>query len=316
MKFYYPPIQKARKPTRPGQTRTYNRLFALSNTMARAVSLDLFRGLRSFKSRVNENQVNQAWMSRDYSKIMAAVPWENLPEYLEPSAKKIQSGMSKAAQFNIEKLPKNARTGLNFSMNNPRIRQYVGRRTGELVVNIQRDTQRVIQNAVARSFNEALTPREVAGLIRGSIGLYPQQETALHNFRKGLVANGTIPEDRIDSMVDAYENRLLNQRARMIARTETRLATNVGQQSVWEQAKDSGFLPADATRVWIVDANPCEICAPMEGVEVGLNEPWRLSTGELVMVPSESHPNCMCGMELKLGYNDSTGGGDDSDGSD
>ena len=314
MRFYFPPmnVSKAKRPPWK-KTRTYNRLFALSNAMANGVGVDLFRGLRKFKSQVAPEEVYQAWKTRDYSKILNSVPWGNLPQHLEPAAKKIQAGMAKSASFNLKELPANTQENLRFSMNNPRIRDYVGKRTGQLVVNIQQDTQRVIQNAVARSFTEALTPREVAGIIRGSIGLYPQQETALYNYRKGLVAEGTYTDARIDSLVSAYEDRLLNQRSMTIARTETRLATNVGQQSVWEQASQSGFLPPKTTRVWIVDGNPCDVCLPMDGVETGLYEPWILSTGDAVMVPSESHPNCMCGMELKMGYNADSGSDQDPD---
>ncbi len=279
---------------------TYKRLSSLTSAMAGSVRLDLFRGFKKFKSHVDPERVYQAWKTGHYAKIMEAVPWERLPHYLEPAANKLSVGMIKSAKMNIESLPDNANKYLRFNMKNPRMREYVGRRTGEMVMNIQSDTQNVIQNAVARSFNEALTPRQVADTIKGSIGLYPQQETALRNYRQTLSASEHSP-DKIESLVGAYEDRLLDQRSMMIARTETRLATNVGQQAVWEQASDEDLLPREVTRVWVVDGNPCDICEPMDGEEVGLNEPWILPDGDAVMMPTEAHPNCMCGMELNLG---------------
>lgn len=286
--------------SRSRKTRTYNRLFRLSEAMASSVRLDLYRGLKKFKSHVSSEAVYQAWRTGNYARIMEAVPWDKLPFELEPAAKKLQSGMVKSAAFNLNEMPGPVKDNLKFSMANPRIRDYVGKRTGELVLNIQTDTQKVIQNAVARSFNEALSPRDVAGIIKGSIGLYPQQETALLNYRRGLTEKG-LEDSKIDSLSSSYEDRLLNQRAMMIARTETRLATNIAQQSVWEQAAQEGYLPEKTARVWIVDGAPCEICDAMDGAEVGLYEPWTLPDGRAVMIPTESHPNCMCGVELKLG---------------
>ncbi len=298
MIYFTSPIIKARNKK---TTRTYNRLFNLSESMAGAVRLDLFRGLKKFKSHVDPESVYQSWKSGNYSKIIEAIPWKKLPHELEPAAKKLQAGLVKSADFSIEGMKSSIpNRDLRYDMKNPRLRDYVNRRTGELVVNIQSDTQKTIQNAVARSFNEALTPRDVAGIIRGSIGLYPRQEQALRNYRQNLVASGFNTE-KIDTLSGRYEDRLLNQRAMMIARTETRLASNVAQQSIWEQASNNGFVPSGAMRVWIVDGNPCDVCTEMDGVEVGLYEPWNLPDGRAVMVPTESHPNCMCGMELKLG---------------
>lgn len=310
MGFYFPrvAVQKAR-PRRP-RTNTYKRQAALSTNISNGVRLDLFRGLKKFKSHVDPEQVYQAWKTGHYAKIMDAVPWPKLPELIEPAAKRLQTGVERSATFNLKEMPAVVSDNLKFSMQNPRIRDYVNRRSGSMVVNIQTDAQKVIQNAVARSFNESLNPRDVAGIIRGSIGLYPAQETALYNYRRGLTEKEIDP-DRIESLTAAYEDRLLDQRSMTIARTETRLATNIGQQSVWEQAAQGGLIPPESRRVWIVDGNPCEICEPMDGESVGLYEPWILSTGDAVMIPTESHPNCMCGVELDMGYNQESGGNED-----
>lgn len=266
--------------------------------MSGGVRLDLVRGIRKFKTHVDAEKVYQAWKTGNYPQIMASIPWDKLPGEIEPAAKRLDKVMDRAAKMSLEGVP--PATELRLNMNNPGVRDYVNRRTGELVVNIQGDTQRTIQNAVARSFNEALTPRQVADTIRGSIGLYPQQETALRNYRIDLTKKG-LTDEKIDSLSFAYEGRLLDQRAMMIARTETRMAGNIAQQSVWEQASQAGMLPQGSMRVWIVDGNPCVICEAMEGVEVGMYEPWTLPDGRSVMIPTMSHPNCMCGFELKLG---------------
>lgn len=172
-----------------------------------------------------------------------------------------------------------------------------------MVVNIQADTQNIIQNAVARSFSNALTPRDVASSIRNSIGLFPGQQTALMNYRQGLKESGMKP-DRVDAFSSKYEDRLLDYRAKMIARTETRQATNQGQLFIWQDAQNQDLIAPTAKKVWVVDGAPCEICEPMDGVAIGLAESWTLPNGDIADIPTDAHPHCFCGMELEFGTED------------
>ncbi len=284
------------------RTRTYTRLTALSDNMARGVSLDLKNGLRKFKSRIDSEKIYQAWLSGNWSKTLEYVPWEQLPTDLAPAGEGLQRTLENSATFSKKALPPQVNENLRFDNRNPRIRDVMLHRTASLVVNIEQDTKNVIHAAVARSFDQALTPRRVADIIKPSIGLYPGQVKALMTYQYGLETQG-LPRDKVMSQVDAYHDRLLDYRAKMIARTETRIATNAGQQAVWDAAADQGLIDRGSTmKRWIVDGAPCPVCEPMEGVEVGLNEQWLItypdgSTDE-VDIPTESHPNCMCGMEL------------------
>jgi hypothetical protein len=187
-------------------------------------------------------------------------------------------------------------------MNNPLLRQYVTTRTAKLVVGINRETQEVIQNVVARSFTRAQTPRQAAKRIKASIGLFPAQETALANFESQLVAGGT-GGTKLERMVSRYENQLLTYRSKMIARTEMRGATNAGQLSVWREAANQDLIDKEsARRAWLCEGeDPCDDCLEMDGEEVGLNESWTMPDGTQVETPPWGvHPNCCCGAQLVI----------------
>ena len=105
-----------------------------------------------------------------------------------------------------------------------------------------------VRSIIARAFSEQMSPQAAASLIRNTVGLTAPQVKAMLNLRSLLTPNSPtyagdgalvyagntrirIPEDgldddMIDQRVEEYSDRLLNQRARMIARTELLGASN------------------------------------------------------------------------------------------
>ncbi len=147
------------------------------------------------------------------------------------------------------------------------------------------------------------SPRDMAKEIKNYVGLYPRLATAHSNYVAKLRKDGVRP-DRIEVLSDKYYDRLLTYRTETIARTETQFMLNRGQLTVWQEGSRQGLLPPDSKKVWIVDGNPCEICEPMDGIAVGINESWSLDDGSEVDIPTEAHPNCMCIMDLDMGEGD------------
>jgi hypothetical protein len=182
-----------------------------------------------------------------------------------------------------------------------------------------------VRSIIARAFSENMTPSSAASFIRSVVGLTGPQTTALLNLRSLLTPNSPtyagdgalvyagntrirIPEDgfdddMIDQRVEEYGDRLLNQRARMIARTELLGASNAGTQEAWQQAVDDGLLTGGEMREWLYHAVPdkhgklCEVCQSMDGQRVALDEPFITPDGEEKMNPP-AHPNCECGQGL------------------
>jgi len=95
---------------------------------------------------------------------------------------------------------------------------------------------------------------------------------------------------------------MLEQRAKMIAVSETRSASLNGQIQAWLAAQEAGLIPEDARKEWILGwemACP-QLCRPMRGRQVGIAEQWELPNNKLVLVPTESHPLCRCAMTLVI----------------
>lgn len=292
-------IRKAR--TRQKVTRTYKRVEGLSRQMARAASVDLTTGIKTFRERISPQALLDAWKKADYAKIMEVIPWDALPEDLADLHDSLSETSARSSQFSINAVPAPIKSELRYDTANPRLEHFLRNQTGKLVVQIKDDTREMIQDLVVRSLDEALVPRDLAGTIKQSVGLYPRLQTAVLNYQASLERQGMKPE-RVDQLVASYNDRLLTYRAMTIARTETRTAANFGQLAVWRAAADQDLIDRQkAMKVWIVDGKPCEICEPMDGVAVGLDDMWTLNTGDSVEIPNESHPNCLCGMELDFG---------------
>ncbi len=284
-------------------TRTYKRLEALSRQMSRPVQADLIRGISTFKKKVSEKALFEAWKNGNYGHLMETIPWDQLHEDVN-IRKPLQGAIADSAGISLKALPAPIRSDLRFDVKNPGIDRYLNTRAASLVSNIQNDTQQVIQQAVRRSFEQALRPDQIGRAIKGNIGLLPRHALAVDNYRVQLEAQGRAP-DVVDALTGSYQDRLLNYRADMIGRTESRMAVNYSQLDIWKTAANSDLISRnDAKKVWVTDGDPCEICDPMDGVAVGLNDYWILSTGDQVEIPTESHPHCMCGMELDFGDGD------------
>jgi hypothetical protein len=289
-------IEKAKRP-KWKSTKTFKRTEALTKTMSNAVRLDFHRGIMKFKKRINPESIYQAWLSKDYSKLYAVVPWQQLPDDMDQYAKSIGRVIKTSSDFAIDTLPPPISKDLRFDMKNPKLRSYVDNSVGGLVVDITKDTQDLIARTISRSFDNALTPRKVAELIKPSIGLYPGQVTALQNYRAGLEKQGVAPR-RLEAQVSAYEDRLLDARALMIGRTETRDAFNQGQLSVWNTAADQGLIDRQTTmKQWITDGNPCPLCIDLEEQgPIPFDENWESEEEDVDAPPL--HPNCYCDIEL------------------
>lgn len=261
---------------------------ALARRMSRAVAADLENGLATFKRRVRAEDLRACWEAGQYEQVDRYIPWDKLDDDLSPTARKLDRTLFEGGKEGFRQLPPPA-AHMRWDMGNPRIRQYVARRTGELVQGIKDDVREHVRDLVARSFTEALTPGDVAREIKGSIGLHKRYRLAVRNYRKRLVEEGK-PKGQVEKLSLRYEQRLLKSRAMTVARTESHRAANQGQRSVWREAAAQGYIDrSTARRVWVVDGNPCDICEPLDGTETTLDEPYPGG-----YEPGEVHPQCMC----------------------
>lgn len=304
--MFYSLIRKAAKPPKRGGPRrkvtsTYGRQSALSVNMARAINIDLLKGIQRFKQKIPKDKIAEAWAKKDYHGIRKWLPWDKLPDDLQGALDRVGGGAIGSGKIQLEALPPNVNENLRFDLTNPFLRKFVEERKTVIVLNITESGQEAVNQAIQESFHVAKTPRQIAEQIKDSVGLLPQHQIAVDRYRLGMVANG-MSENDANARAETYANKLLKYRTQMIARTESRMAINQGQLLIWQEGMRQGYIAKDSFKVWVVDGDPCEICEPMDGVSVPVDDAWQVDFGKQGILPiynpTETHPHCMCGMEL------------------
>ena len=156
-----------------------------------------------------------------------------------------------------------------------------------LVTNVTNETRKAIAGVVADAFIAGVPPRKLAKQLEPLIGLTARDAA--------FVAAADVSA----ASKAALAGKLLKRRATVIARTESIRAANEGQRIFWQQAVRDGLLTGLELREWIItpDDRLCEICEPMGGQRVGLNDPFETGDGGLVMNPP-AHPDCRCAVGL------------------
>lgn len=181
-----------------------------------------------------------------------------------------------------------SRSGIDmkFDATNPEAVRWAEEHAAELVTDVTNGARDAIRAAVTDGVAGGLSRADVAKLVRASIGLTERDASAVISREVDLIERGIDPADAV-RRAGRYADKLTRSRARTIARTETMRASNEGQAQLWKQAQDAGLLTGRERKVWIT-ADPCPICAALDGERVGLNEDFSIGSDP------PAHPNCRC----------------------
>lgn len=178
--------------------------------------------------------------------------------------------------------------------------RWANERGASLVQRITDQQRQSIQQTIANQFAQPFPGQvQAAEQIRQSIGLRPDQVNAMHRYHLGLRAQGAS-WPRVMMLTKRYHDRLLNQRADLIARTESIAALNQGKLAMWAFAARAGLMPEGATKRWVIakDERVCPICRPLDGRAVKIFEHFVISGAELLAPPA--HPRCRCTLVLDV----------------
>lgn len=203
-----------------------------------------------------------------------------------------------------------------FDGTNPEATRWASEHAAQLVTQVTDETRAAIRVIVARAFDEQLTPRAAARLIRPLVGLTERQTMALVNARLALLEAkpGTrvkvgrtfvrVPRAGaspafVQRVAANYAARLQRQRAATIARHELMEAGHEGQHQLWRQATARGDLAPTTLRTPLItdDERLCPICRQMEGQRVAIDQPFTLPNGSRKMNPP-FHVTCRCDQVL------------------
>lgn len=150
------------------------------------------------------------------------------------------------------------RADMSFNLINPAAVQYAATRVGNMITDVSQPNgiiaqpvMNAVRDIVGRGFADGNTTKTMATEIRQVVGLNDRQAKALLRFRRTQMntlrqKHPKTPETklqaRVDEKAERYHDKLLRERASMIARTETMTASTAGRRMLWREATSRGVL--------------------------------------------------------------------------
>lgn len=221
-----------------------------------------------------------------------------------------------------------AGVGVSFNPTSPQVVEAMQRNRTRLIVELTQDQRLAISQALAQSLREGQSAQQAALALRDSLGLTSYQQRMVDNYRTLLETNNRqaldrvlrdrrydrgfenaieegeiLPEDRIDTMVNRYRERLLASRAETIARTEAGRVLEETRYLSTEQAVDAAGVPRDhAVKQWIatIDSRTRDTHAAMNGQARLIDDYFDSPSGARLFYPHDSDApasesiNCRC----------------------
>jgi len=231
------------------------------------------------KKKLNRARLRTAIASKDAKAISAelSAAVASCEKDLQPKIQKLitairdESGQATAKDL-VKQLqrrhgralaPAHGKTGFTFDAENADALAWAEEHAAELVTGISDTTREEIKSLIEDMFDDKISPDE----------LYT-------------------------GLVDAIGD---EERAQLIAETETMAASNAGVQEAWDQAVEEGLLTGNEQQVWIVTPDDvlCPICEALDGETAPLDGQFE-AEGESYDGPP-AHPRCRCTIGLQIG---------------
>jgi hypothetical protein len=275
-----------------------NPLYVIADRLAPALRRAFLAAIEEIRAHTTFAALSAAIASGDIATILAAVQVARFSTALAPAVQVIETIVTEAAARALTEVTDIA-VRASFTIVNPLAAVAAHTRGAQFVTQVTRETRAAIRALTARAVTEGIAPRELATLIKPSIGLTVRQTQAVLNARAEWSASGLAGES-LTKKLEAYGAKLLKQRAVMIARTETIAAANTGQLAAWRGAVQLGHLqPETTSRVWSAasDQRVCPICEALDEQAVDFEDAFTTLDGDELMSPP-AHPSCRCSVSL------------------
>lgn len=246
--------------------------------------------IASSRDALTEEQILQA-LRTGKAAILSGDPvwvesWED--DFNDDWQEGLRRIMRKAGAAELRRLD----LALSFDLDNPYATRFAIKQTATMVTAVSDETRAAIRGVIGAGFIEGFPPRDMAALIKPTIGLTARDARAVRN-RAAALAEDLTPE-QVAKQTARYANKLLNRRCDNISRTETIGSQNAGQDAAWQSATDAGLVDPGAVRRWVStpsSGRTCDLCAPMQGAEAKLDEPFTTPDGRSIDRPP-LHPSC------------------------
>jgi hypothetical protein len=234
----------------------------------------LYAAFSALTARAILLRVREAIRLRDVESALQAVPVADLLLLQDTLTDVFERAASAGATVGLD-TDILVRLGTNAGLNVADIRRWARGQAAALVTDITEETRRALREIVVRAVSDGTSPARASRLIESVIGLNRQGARAVRTRWLALLAEG-VPADRAARIVERLGQRLVRQRARVIARHELLAAANAGRRAVWERNVREGLiLPDRWEREWVAivpsDGRTCRICVGLDGQRAPIN---------------------------------------------
>ena len=211
--------------------------------------------------------------------------------------------------------------GIKFNQVNARAVRWAEREAARQITGLSSALHRTLNSIITDATAAGASNVAVAREIRSLIGLTETQARQVESLFLQSIKDG-VTESHAARIMERNSAKMIRFRAETIARTETIRAANMGQQLVWDEALDSGLLPATTEKVWMAtgDDRTCPICAVLDGHQIGVRgdfaiteratsftrdgDTFRVGNTAALKTPTTSrtppaHPRCRCTIVIR-----------------
>ena len=300
----------------PTERALYLRIQRRAGSMSPEMSAAILKAFQRIRASFTDAQLQRLVASGGAERlIQQALGEAMLNRAYAPVRERVRSAVVDNARYFSRDVPKPARIDFVFNMLNPRVIDGITRLETRVMTTLSDAVRETVRAHIENGLRDGVNPREVARGIRGIIGLAPNQEEAVRNWRRALegaegarspfayklrdkrfdasVRKGGLAPAQIEKMVDAYRRKMLAFHAETVSRTATLDALKLGQRLSWEDAVEQGIIDRNRlTRTWVgvMDERERDSHVAMEGETVAFDEPY--SNGQIQ--PGSGEFNCRC----------------------
>lgn len=308
---------------------SYKRLDALALQLEAQLARRFMEVVRTIKSKATLDRLTELLSTGRYEEALTGSHLTALGLGAEWNAMYM-----KAAKSTAGFLTQTLDVVIDFNQINARAVKKMELNSLRLVREFTQSMREATQTALVEGVRRGMNPLQVAKEFQGAIGLTQAQERAVQNYRGHLERNSRVAlnrelrdrrfdptvqraldgttglsTDQINRMVERYRERMVQYRARVIARTESLRAVQQANHEMYLQAIEGGQIAADSLlRKWnpAKDDRVRNSHEQMRGQLRGMEEPFISGLGNLLMYPTDPEApaddtiQCRCSLSIRF----------------
>jgi len=246
----------------------YPKLATKTEAAIYAALVDVWQAVKTSYSLAD---IEQIYLTNGIGGIMAIL--DNLDAQVANRLTPVlQSAMVESGRIVIQILPAAAITTRAWL---PALSLAASQTAMQYELNLIRQISDTTRTAVRQSVVEAVAtgkpPAAIARQFRSSIGITDSQQVWVSNYRRALesgdkkaldyelrdkrydasVRAGKLSQDKIDTLVQRYEEKLIVYRSKVIARTESLRAVEIAQFESVSQGMADGHIDPELEKGWV-----------------------------------------------------------------